>query len=51
MLENIDWQNATINFRPVKRTKGYYETKMRFEVSKVCSGIRHTLGIIFHDAK
>lgn len=37
-------------FRPQKGTQGYYRLHMRHGVSEVTSGIRHTLGVILHDA-
>jgi hypothetical protein len=40
-----------VHHRPVQGTRGIYRVNMRHGVSRVHSGRRHTLGIIFHDAK
>jgi hypothetical protein len=40
-----------VHHRPVQGTRGVYRVNMRHGVSRVRSGHRHTLGIIFHDAK
>src|SRR5882724_7606255 len=40
-----------VHHRPVKGTHGSYRVNMRHGVSRLRSGRRHTLGIIFHDAK
>ena len=40
----------TTNFRPVKGSRGYYRAKMKHGVSEVKSGVRYSLGVIFHDA-
>jgi hypothetical protein len=40
-----------VHNRPVKGTKGNYRVNLRHGVSRLRSGQRHTVGIIFHDAK
>ena len=40
-----------VHVRPVQGTRGSYRVNMRHGVSRVRSGRRHTLGVIFHDAK
>lgn len=39
-----------VHHRPVKGTRGTYRVNLRHGVSRVRSGRRHTLGIVFHDA-
>ena len=39
-----------VHHRPVSGTRGAYRVNLRHGVSRVRSGQRHTLGIIFHDA-
>ena len=40
-----------VHNRPVRGTRGTYRVNLRHGVSRVRSGHRHTLGVIFHDAK
>jgi hypothetical protein len=39
-----------VHHRPVRGTRGTYRVNLRHGVSRLRSGHRHTLGIIFHDA-
>jgi hypothetical protein len=40
-----------VHHRPVRGTRGTYRVNMRHGVSRLRSGRRHTLGVIFHDAQ
>ena len=46
--DGIVW---AVRNRPVQGTRGIYRVNMRHGVSRVRSGHRHTVGVIFHDAK
>lgn len=39
-----------VHHRPVQGTRGTYRVTLRHGVSRIRSGRRHTLGVIFHDA-
>jgi len=50
-LQQGDAVAFAVHNRPVKGTKGTYRVNLRHGVSRVRTGMRHTVGIIFHDAK
>jgi hypothetical protein len=50
-LEQGDAVIFAVHNRPVQGTRGVYRVNLRHGVSRVRSGHRHTLGVIFHDAK
>jgi hypothetical protein len=49
-LQKGDALVFAVNQRPVTGKRGAYRVKVRHGVSRIHSGRRHTLGIIFHDA-
>ena len=50
-LEQGDGVIFAVSHRPVQGTRGVYRVNLRHGVSRVRGGMRHTLGVIFHDAK
>ena len=50
-LQQGDAVVFAVHHRPVQGTRGVYRVNLRHGVSTVRSGRRHTLGVIFHDAK
>jgi hypothetical protein len=50
-LETGDAAIFAVNSRPVKGGRGDYQVKLNHGVSKIHSGKRHTVGVIFHDAE
>jgi uncharacterized protein len=50
-LKQGDGVIFAVRHRPVQGTRGPYRVNLRHGVSRIRSGQRHTLGIIFHDAK
>ncbi|WP_348696237.1 2OG-Fe(II) oxygenase [Duganella fentianensis] len=54
-VEVVPWQRGDlvifpVDQRPAQGGRGVYRVHMRHGVSRLRSGCRHTLGIIFHDA-
>jgi uncharacterized protein len=49
-LQQGDAVVFAVNSRPVQGTKGVYRVNLRHGVSRIRSGQRHAIGIIFHDA-
>ena len=49
-LRQGDAAVIAVHQRPVQGTRGSYRVNLRHGVSRVRSGLRHTAGIVFHDA-
>jgi hypothetical protein len=50
-LDQGDAVIFAVHHRPVAGTRGSYRVNLRHGVSRLRSGQRHTVGLIFHDAK
>ena len=50
-LDRGDGVIFPVQRRPVQGTRGTYRVALRHGVSRIRSGHRHALGIIFHDAE
>lgn len=50
-LKQGDGVIFAVHHRPVQGTRGIYRVNLRHGVSRIRSGHRHTLGVIFHDAR
>jgi hypothetical protein len=50
-LRQGDGAVFAVHHRPVQGARGTYRVNLRHGVSRIRSGHRHTVGIIFHDAK
>jgi hypothetical protein len=50
-LRQGDGVAFAVRHRPARGARGVYRVNLRHGVSRIRSGQRHTLGIIFHDAK
>lgn len=50
-LEQGDGVVFAVSYRPVQGARGDYRVAFRHGVSRLRSGRRHTLGVIFHDGK
>jgi hypothetical protein len=50
-LEQGEMIVFTTRERPVRGARGFYRAAMRHGVSRLLSGTRYSLGVIFHDAK
>jgi len=50
-LEQGDAVLFAVHQRPVQGSRGSYRVNMRHGVSRLTRGARHTLGVIFHDAR
>jgi len=50
-LSQGDMVIFAVHHRPVQGTRGTYRVNLRHGVSRLRTGRRHTVGVIFHDAK